>query len=73
MSRLPIPARLEKLLVVLDAIPTKKPVFLKLPVDAPFEETRNFMEVAAAHRVHGFILSNLTKKRDRPEIVREEV
>ncbi len=67
------PDRLEKLLAVLDAIPTKKPVFLKLPVDAPFEETRRLMEVAAAHRVHGFILSNLTKKRDRPEIVREEI
>lgn len=67
------PERLEKLLTVLDAIPTKKPVFLKVPVDAPFEDTRRLMEVAATHRVQGFILSNLTKKRDRPEIVREEI
>lgn len=67
------PERLEKLLAVLDTIPTQKPVFLKLPVDAPFEETRALMDIAARHRVQGFILANLTKKRDRPEIVREEI
>ncbi len=67
------PARLDRLLTILDLIPTQKPVFIKLPVDQPFEETRRLMEVAAAHRVHGFVLSNLTKKRDRPEIVREEI
>ena len=55
------PDRLDRLLNVLDAIPTQKPIFLKCPVDFSFEEIDTLLAVALRHRVHGVILSNLTK------------
>lgn len=67
------PERLEKLLAVLDAIPTQKPVFLKFPVDLSHEEVGALLEVADKHRVHGIILANLTKKKDAPTIKQKEI
>jgi dihydroorotate dehydrogenase subfamily 2 len=67
------PSRLELLLARLDAIQTEKPIFLKLPVDLSIAELDALVAVAGRHRVHGIILSNLTKKRDRSEIKSEEI
>lgn len=67
------PARLDALLTALDPIPTEKPVFVKLAVDLEPDDLDRIVEVADRHRVHGFILSNLTKRRDRPEIRQEEI
>jgi dihydroorotate dehydrogenase len=60
------PARLESLLNELDLISTKKPVFIKLAADLTFAEVDALISVVERHRVHGFILSNLTKNRDNP-------
>jgi len=63
------PARLELLLARLDAIPTKKPVFLKLSPDLNNETLDSLLAVCAKHRVHGFVCTNLTKeKKDENEI-----
>lgn len=67
------PFRLELLLTRLDAIRTEKPIFLKLPVDFSTTELDALVAVAARHRVHGIILSNLTKNRERSEIKPEEI
>ena len=67
------PSRLELLLTRLDAIRTEKPIFLKLPVDFSTTELDALVAVAARHRVHGIILSNLTKNRERSEIKPEEI
>lgn len=53
---------LERLLTKLDAIPTAKPVFIKFSPDLSDEEIDALLDVARAHRVHGIICSNLTKK-----------
>ncbi len=55
------PSRLDLLLTALDAIPTQKPIFLKCPVDCSFDDIDALLDVALHHRVHGVILSNLTK------------
>lgn len=67
------PERLELLLTRLDKIETAKPVFIKLPVDISTDELDALATVAAKHRVHGVIISNLTKQRDRKEIHQEEI
>lgn len=62
------PGRLDRLLTALDTIPSSKPVFVKIPVDATFDELDALVAVIDQHRVHGIIVSNLTKERDRKEI-----
>ncbi len=67
------PERLDRLLDVLDTIATSKPTFLKLPVDISKDELDAIVGVSDMHRVHGLIVSNLTKKRDRHTIVAQEI
>jgi dihydroorotate dehydrogenase len=67
------PERLELLMTELDKVATSKPIFIKMPVDLSTGELDGLVEVCKRHRVHGIILSNLTKKRDRPEIDQTEI
>ena len=67
------PKRLDELLCVLDEVQTTKPVLLKIAVDISSRELDELLEVSDRHRVHGFILSNLTKKYDRPTINQDEL
>ncbi len=60
---------LEKLFVELDKIETKKPVFVKLSPDISDIELDGIIQVCKNHRVHGFICSNLTKRRDNSKIL----
>lgn len=65
--------RLEKLLHALDAVPTQKPIFLKLPIDLPLEEIDALLQAATRHRIHGIIIANLTKKREAKTIYQQEL
>lgn len=67
------PEKLDRLMKTLDAVDTDKPVFIKFAADMDTQELDRLIEVADQHRVHGFIFSNLTKKRDRPEIDQAEI
>lgn len=67
------PERLELLLTHLDALPTTKPIFMKLPVDITTNELDTLVTVMTRHRVHGVIIANLTKQRNRPEIIQKEI
>lgn len=67
------PAKLHDLLTRLDAIQTTKPIFLKIAVDISHEELDALVEVAKKHRVHGFVLANLTKKYDSESIDQKEI
>jgi dihydroorotate dehydrogenase subfamily 2 len=66
------PELLEQLLSSIDALEARKPIFLKMPADFSLTEMEALVNVALAHRVHGLIFSNLTKRRDRPEMRRDE-
>lgn len=67
------PGKLDRLLGEFDKIETKKLIFLKMPADLATAEVDALVAVAERHRVHGFILSNLTKKFDRVEIQPQEI
>ncbi len=67
------PSRLDKLLNELDQIPTERPIFLKISPDLSPIEVDALLDVATKHRVHGFICSNLTKKRDNPRLIDSNV
>jgi len=67
------PKRLDELLTRLDQIASTSPIFLKIAVDLTCAELDDLVTVMDHHRVHGIILSNLTKHYERPEIVRDEI
>jgi len=67
------PDRLDALLSELDRVETEKPVFIKLGADISNDDLDAIVNVADRHRVHGFVLSNLTKRRTRKEIISEEL
>ena len=59
---------LDKLLIKIDKIPTKNPIFLKLSPDLSKAEIDKIIKVSSRHRVHGFVLTNLTKNRINKKI-----
>ncbi len=63
------PDSLEKLLTGLDKIETQKPVFIKLSPDLSLSQVDKLIAVCGKHRVHGFVLSNLTKIRNNKKIL----
>lgn len=67
------PELLEQLLCATDSLNPKQSVFLKMPVDLSFDEIDKLVDVALKHKVDGLILSNLTKRRDRKEITKEDI
>ncbi len=67
------PDRLERLLTEIDSIPTKKPIFLKFPADISFEDADRLVAVAQRHRIHGLVISNLTKQHESSTIDASEV
>lgn len=58
------PENLNRLLIALDAIPTDKPVFIKISPDLTHEQLDGIIDIALEHRVDGFVCTNLTKRRD---------
>ncbi|MBI2338447.1 quinone-dependent dihydroorotate dehydrogenase [Candidatus Daviesbacteria bacterium] len=59
------PEKLHKLLLEIDKIQTKKPVFLKMPPDLTDDQLNGILKVVKKHKVAGFICSNLTKDRKK--------
>ncbi len=68
-----LPDRLEQLLTVIDTIPSTKPIFLKLPADMSFSDVDALIAVARKHRIHGFVVTNLTKQYNSPTIDASEI
>lgn len=59
--------KLDKLLTQTDKIKTKKPIFLKMSPDLTDKELEGILDVAAKHKVDGFVCSNLTKNSKMAE------
>ncbi len=68
-----VPEKLGQLFDVLDMIPTKKPVFIKLSPDLSHSDIDAILEIARSHRIDGIITTNLTKKRDNKKIIDKSV
>lgn len=58
------PVRLDKLLKEIDKISTQKPVFIKFAANLSEPELDALIKVVEAHRIHGFICTNLNKKHE---------
>lgn len=54
---------LEKLLSGIDALKIKKPIFVKMPIDKSWQETKKLLDVCKRHSVRGITLGNLYKDR----------
>ena len=57
------PDSLERLLTEVDTIKVKCPIFLKMPIDLPWEKFQQLLEVVVRHNVQGVTIGNLTKQR----------
>lgn len=67
------PDALNMLLTRVDRLQTSKPMFVKLSADITTRDLDEIIEVTDRHRVHGFVLSNLTKRHDAAAINKEEI
>lgn len=56
--------RLNQLLTALMRIRNDKPVYVKLPINPPWEEIKELIDVCISHRVQGIIIGNLNKNYD---------
>jgi len=65
--------KLDLLFNELDKVPTKKSVFIKLSPDLSYDGFDSILEVVHKHRIDGIITTNLTKNRDNPKILDENV
>lgn len=67
------PQKLESLLAEIDKIETQKPIFLKISPDISDTNLDEIIDIVSRHRIHGFVCTNLTKKRDNPLIKDQNV
>ena len=65
------PYNLDYLLDLIDTIPTKKPIFVKISPDMSHAQIDEMLQILKKHRVSGIIASNLTKKRENEKIAEE--
>ena len=55
---------LEKLLEDLAKIPCKKPVYVKMPINIPWEQFSSLLQVIDTYKLNGVIIGNLNKDYD---------
>ena len=53
--------KLDVLLKKLRTVKTKKPMFIKMPINVPWEEFKKMLDVAVKYRITGVIIGNLNK------------
>jgi dihydroorotate dehydrogenase len=67
------PDRLNKLLQAIKLIPSKKPIFLKMPAELPLATIDEIIQLARKYQIAGFICTNLAKDRSNPKIVDQNI
>ena len=60
---------LDRLLDKISTLGITKPVYLKMPINIPWEEFEQLCDVAVKHAVTGLVIGNLNKNRDDPAII----
>ena len=65
------PEALDRLFTALDTVERTQPVLVKMPLNKPWPEFRELLEVLAEHNVQGVSIANLQKDRTGLEIPRE--
>lgn len=67
------PKNLDELLLEIDKLKLKKPVFIKMPINESDEQTIKMLDVILRHKIAGVIFGNLQKDRSNPAILKEEI
>lgn len=62
------PEKLKSLLSSLYTLNIQKPVFLKMPINSPWKEFNQLLQIAKEYNVEGVIIGNLNKNRNNPLI-----
>lgn len=66
------PDRLGDLLTALAIVPISRPVYIKMPIDLPSDQTHALLKVAQKSFVAGVNFGNLTKDHSNPDIHKED-
>jgi dihydroorotate dehydrogenase len=64
---------LRELLIAIDKLNLKKPVFVKMPIDKTDKEILSMLKEISEHKIAGVIFGNLQKDRKNKNLVLEEV
>ncbi len=64
--------RLEALLVKLEKLRIKKPIYIKMPIDLGEKDTLTLLKVAKKFTIAGAVFGNLTKDHKNPEVDSKE-
>ena len=64
---------LEKLLTEIAKLNIVKPIFLKIPPDLSPDAVDKIVALAGRYNISGFICANLTKNRNNPKIMNDEI
>jgi dihydroorotate dehydrogenase len=67
------PKNLRELLIELDKLRLKKPVFVKMPLEKSNSEVLKMLNLITSHSPKGVIFSNLSKNRNNKFLIPEEV
>ncbi len=62
------PELLEPLLARISSLKLSKPIFIKMPINLPFEDFKKLLDIILKYQMSGVIIGNLNKDRARPEI-----
>ncbi len=58
------PQSLSQLLTAIDTLSISRPIFIKMPIDLPWDDFKTLLDVIVQHNVCGVVIANLTKKRN---------
>lgn len=67
------PEKLKKLMNSLDKVKFSSPVFVKMPIELGWENTKQLLEICIKHKVDGVVFGNLAKDRSNPALVKDEL
>lgn len=56
--------RLSRLLAAISELKIKKPIFIKMPINLPWKEFRQLLEVAVEYKINGVVIGNLQKNHN---------
>ncbi len=55
------PDFLEKLLAAIRNVPCKKPIYVKMPINLPWEDFQKLLQIIVSYEIQGVIIGNLNK------------
>lgn len=63
------PGSLDRLLTAVDKVNVTQPLFVKMPVDLPWDAFRSLLDVIISHKVVGVTIANLAKDRSKIKLL----